>query len=279
MTRRNLRDADEFSRLAAEVKKQSQGREIAFYPSPGNWGDSLLNAGARQFFADHQIAFYEVSREQLAKERGRPSRGYLAVIGGGGGWNRNWYSTIDFASTVSREYDHTVVLPSSYDHDLLGEIDRERTTLYTRAAEADWSGTHFCHDMAFYITLPPPLGQSLTYPLIAFRRDKERSVGAINPDRNWDLSLLGTAETNYVELLRIVDRFDNIFTDRLHIGIAGAMLGKEVCLYDGNYGKNEAVYRASLQSQFPKVSLRKWDDPALSEITGIKPIGVPGYTA
>lgn len=41
-------------------------------------------------------------------------------------------------------------------------------------------------------------------------------------------------------------------TDRLHVAIAGALLGKSVELHANSYFKNRAVYQFSLRS-FPSV--------------------------
>jgi exopolysaccharide biosynthesis predicted pyruvyltransferase EpsI len=40
---------------------------------------------------------------------------------------------------------------------------------------------------------------------------------------------------------------DAVVTNRLHIGIAGVLLGKRVQLYDNSYGKIRDVYQSSLK--------------------------------
>jgi exopolysaccharide biosynthesis predicted pyruvyltransferase EpsI len=57
------------------------------------------------------------------------------------------------------------------------------------------------------------------------------------------------AEHDFVarDLLRTIGRADVIVTNRLHVGIAGALLGKRVRLYDNSYGKVHDVYQASLK--------------------------------
>jgi exopolysaccharide biosynthesis predicted pyruvyltransferase EpsI len=49
------------------------------------------------------------------------------------------------------------------------------------------------------------------------------------------------------DLLDVVTRADSVITNRLHVGIAGALLGKHVRLYDNAYGKNHDVYHSSLE--------------------------------
>jgi len=47
-------------------------------------------------------------------------------------------------------------------------------------------------------------------------------------------------------LMRFINRFQVIVTNRLHIGIMSAMLGREVSFYDNSYGKNRDVFTHSL---------------------------------
>jgi exopolysaccharide biosynthesis predicted pyruvyltransferase EpsI len=98
--------------------------------------------------------------------------------------------------------------------------------------------------------------------LEAFRADAE-SAGRARAFRNLDVSgvfamrdmspasaLAATRRT-----LAFLDRFDRVRTDRLHVAILSALLGKEVELHDNAYGKNRAVYEHSMRDRFPHVRL------------------------
>ena len=50
------------------------------------------------------------------------------------------------------------------------------------------------------------------------------------------------------DLLDVIGQAEVIFTNRLHVGIAGALLGKRVRLYDNSYGKIRDVYHSSLKN-------------------------------
>lgn len=52
------------------------------------------------------------------------------------------------------------------------------------------------------------------------------------------------------------DCYGEIRTNRLHVGIVGALLGKRVVLHDNSYGKNRAVWEHSLAGRFPDVEWR-----------------------
>ncbi len=98
--------------------------------------------------------------------------------------------------------------------------------------------------------------------LDCLRLDSERTDAKI-PWSNVDLSTAtpydrsmghpSSAEATAFELFRYLDRFDVINTNRLHVGIAGALLEKRVRFAPNSYWKNEAVYHHSLREAFPNV--------------------------
>ena len=59
--------------------------------------------------------------------------------------------------------------------------------------------------------------------------------------------------------LAMIDTVDVVVTDRLHVGICGYLLGKEVVLIDNSYGKLSSVYQYSCQ-EFENVALIKAED-------------------
>lgn len=98
--------------------------------------------------------------------------------------------------------------------------------------------------------------------LEAFRGDAEagaRAPGRRNIDVSGvfalrDMSPAATLETTW-RTLAFLERFDLVRTDRLHVAILSALLGKRVDLHDNSYGKNRAVFEHSMRSRFPHVRL------------------------
>ncbi len=97
--------------------------------------------------------------------------------------------------------------------------------------------------------------------LFAFRQDKESLRKAL-PSRNVDLSfhlyepgwtpeIVGRVSAN---LLKCLNQFSAIHTDRLHICIAATLLNKRVYFHPNNYFKNDSVYHYSLKPHFLKIS-------------------------
>lgn len=96
--------------------------------------------------------------------------------------------------------------------------------------------------------------------LHAFRVDKERARSRL-PWANIDVSCLlkckdlspAQASCTTQMTFRFINDYREVRTDRLHVAIAAALLGKQVKLYANSYYKCEAVYRASLAGRFPQV--------------------------
>lgn len=99
-----------------------------------------------------------------------------------------------------------------------------------------------------------------------FYRDDIETSGIKLPEANADLSKLyeyGTRNkelTTYttIRLMKYINQFETIRTDRLHICIAAALLGKEVAFHPNSYFKCKAVYEYSLKNRFPLIT---WIEP------------------
>jgi exopolysaccharide biosynthesis predicted pyruvyltransferase EpsI len=99
------------------------------------------------------------------------------------------------------------------------------------------------------------------YVLNCFRTDQEKSDIDI-PSDNIDLSSIFSYGVDSKEkafyvcyrLLNFINSYEEIRTNRLHVAIAGALLGKEVKLYSNSYYKCEEVYEFSIKGRFPNVT-------------------------
>lgn len=97
--------------------------------------------------------------------------------------------------------------------------------------------------------------------LKAGRMDRERAEGREVAKGNRDVSDLfsyGVRDEETVSLsarhfMDFVDGYDSVETDRLHVCIGAALLGKKVIFHPNSYFKNEAVYRHSLERRFPLI--------------------------
>jgi exopolysaccharide biosynthesis predicted pyruvyltransferase EpsI len=82
-----------------------------------------------------------------------------------------------------------------------------------------------------------------------------------NTDRFVDVSevfsvrrlLLADISASAVMFLRFIDRYDVVHTDRLHVAIAAALLGKTVHIHPGSYHKIQSIYDHSMADRFDHV--------------------------
>lgn len=98
--------------------------------------------------------------------------------------------------------------------------------------------------------------------LTAFRSDQESVAPETEHPGNIDVSRLFRFKKDLSEpvalavstlFLRFVSRFQEIRTDRLHVSIAAAMLGKTVFMHPNSTGKNCGIYESWLRHHYPNV--------------------------
>ena len=82
------------------------------------------------------------------------------------------------------------------------------------------------------------------------------------PRGNRDISAEGTESTPMAEFLEAIARFETVHTNRLHVSIAAAMMGRRVHLYANSYFKNKAIHETSLSAAFPNLSFHQEYVPA-----------------
>ena len=99
--------------------------------------------------------------------------------------------------------------------------------------------------------------------LRCFRQDLEQSSQPL-PFGNIDLSDAVPCDSRMTcprsvarsswEILNFLRNFDAVHTNRLHLCIAAALLGKRVYFYENVYWKNREVFEASIAKRFKRVT-------------------------
>lgn len=105
------------------------------------------------------------------------------------------------------------------------------------------------------------LNSSKPTNLNCFRTDGEKTDVAL-PSDNVDIAQsfqYGTASQEIAfyavyRLLSLIDKYDEVTTNRLHMAVAGTLLGKTVNFAANNYYKCKAVYEFSIKDKFPNVN-------------------------
>lgn len=272
----SLRGAPEFAALAGRIRELSAAREFLYFPLTGNWGDSLIRAGTVQFFANENLphrtwynydfisktfSFRFPPRARWSMDENKIAQlaevENLAVIGGGGGWCPPYHATRRLADALSRYCKHVVVLPHSY---VLPPLDGE-ITYYCRDKDYSHqsvSNAVFCHDMAFY--LEPRPREAFKEIGLFFRGDRESKFGLGGVSGNLDVSRMDNELGDPEGFFDIIGRYEVIATDRLHVAIAGALLGRQTYVVGGTYWKIRSVFESSFRGNYPNVEF--FDTPS-----------------
>jgi GT2 family glycosyltransferase len=205
----------------------------------GNRGDELIQAGTRRLLAG--LDYREIGFEEVAAASGE-----LAVISGGGAWCR-WFHEImpRVLALAEMRFARVVVLPSSFDpaeeavRDVLG---RSRAVVFARERESwrqirDLCDARLAHDCAFFFDYTP-FAASGDGVLHAYRTDREASSAFPVPADNVDISALLPTLRSWLQRIASAAL---VRTDRAHVMIAAALLGKEVEYRASAYHKVPAI--------------------------------------
>jgi polysaccharide pyruvyl transferase len=258
-----------FDELAEALLEAADGREVIFLQNDGNYGDCLIRYGTVRFFEDISLRYHEydmAKRTHKAVAFGagmfdRFRQRYLFVYSGSGAWSdvctvglRNVHRQMVASRNI-------FILPTTFQHfGLPSDVP-----VFVRDRFESWKvvpHAKFCHDMAFYLAFVAPerLLPSRVPPKrtlgLAFRTDNEgREHGLAALCCNVDISAFGTHNSDPLALLRLIDQFSQIATDRLHIAIGALLLGKRVLMAEGSHFKMRAIFNSSIKGIFDNCEL------------------------
>jgi len=220
--------------------------DITFIRIYGNIGDQLIYAGTRRLLSGLQ--YKETSILNLSG-----AGGDLALIAGGGAWCGPYHDMPRHLPLVEERFRRVIVLPSSFDV-TVGKVKEEllktKALVFARERVSYEQIRGLCkadlaHDCAFFFDYSP-YAQTGQGALHAYRTDEESRSGKL-PANNNDISV--TCES-LDEWLWTISRHEVVRTDRAHIMIAAAMMGKQVFYRASGYHKVPAMAEFALQS-FP----------------------------
>ena len=222
--------------------------DVVFIRGHGNVGDDLIHAGARQL-----LAAVDYREESVLRLDG--VSGELALLSGSGAWCHAFHAMPQYLRQVEEAFERVIVLPSSFDVTAEGveaTLRQARAKVFAREESSyeqirDLCDADLAHDTALYFDYRPYRrpGRGV---LLAYRDDPEAATARV-PDGNDDISM--TCETLDQWLLTLA-RHSAVKTDRAHVMIGAALLGKTVEYASSNYHKVPGIARFSLSS-FPVV--------------------------
>jgi len=253
----SLRDQSCYQDLADDLRRFAQGDTVTEIVNSGNWGDALIHAGQAAFLSDVGVRVDQVPISQLRKNKAhhrlfaklRGPRGKALITGSGA--FRDFYNRPDEFVVAASRFSEVFVMPSSFP--FRPGFDPNCTTLWRRDELESLDGApeaRFCHDMAFYLQ-PAPRDAHLPVGVF-FRTDVESPKVAL-PKSNVDISNEGTHRSDPEAFFDRIGAYEVIHTNRLHVGIGGALLGREVHLYASRTRKLESIFSCSLKPFYDKV--------------------------
>lgn len=218
--------------------------DLTFIRGLGNIGDEFIWAGTRELLSGH--VYREIGLDELPLASGE-----LALLTGGGAWSRAYNEYMPEALAIAEQrFERVIILPSSFEivEDRVREaLERSNALVFARELESLHQIDGLCrsalaHDCAFYFDLSA-FESAGTGQLNVFREDHE-SAGPIEESvESEDISATADSLESW---LHTIQRYASVHTDRAHVMIAAARLGKQVRYREGNYFKLRAIAESSL---------------------------------
>lgn len=279
--------------IRAYLKELAKQGVFFFRPNPGNAGDSLIACATFQLFEQVGIPYQLFDNSSFDPSGkvvvfgggGSLVSGYRAAWQFVEQYHQVAKKLVILPQTISGHEDFLGQLGANVD-----VFAREKISYAHVQRHAPHANLFLGDDLAFGLDVEQVLAADLSAPywtlplkqvvrrdvarlreavcrsfgqtrtLNCFRTDKERT-DLRRPRGNLDLSKLFKCGTSTPEqallashlIFRMLNQYAEVRTNRLHLAIAGALLGKDVKFYPNSYYKCEAVYKFSLKDRFPNV--------------------------
>jgi hypothetical protein len=246
--------------------------DITVIRSHGNLGDQLIHAGLRRLLGGFD--YRELGLRQLYGARGR-----LAVVTGGGDWCAPHQNLPRYLPRIEKQFERVVVFPSSFDarvKSVREALAASRALFFAREHVSHEQIRTLCraelaHDTAFFFDFEP-YRRPGRGTLLAFRTDREALTNSVPPG-NLDLSV---ACESLDEFLWRIARHGQVQTDRAHVMIAAALLGKEVWYAPSSYHKLPALAASSLRGyKVSPLDGYEFDDRSVAPVEEVGQPGAP----
>ncbi len=253
--------------LAGFLKKYS-GKQVVYCANPGNAGDAIIAHATFQLFEKLDIKPEIIKHEEIVNDK------IIFYAGGGNLVEGKYKNAYHFINNNYRQNQEIILLPHTvhgYDELLLSAKNltifcREKTSYqYLQAIGFPSERLFLSHDMAFHLSKTSfqeylRKGEGIAN---CFRTDQESARTSDIPNDNLDISLSWNsglwhrpdfAKNVTHNLASYLSAFETVKTDRLHVAILAAIMGKKVVLYPNNYYKIKAVYEYSIKAAFDNVT-------------------------
>ena len=236
------------------VFKELIGQKVAFVGNPGKVGDQLIADATMQLFRRFNINFQIANRIPFQPDQSILAWADHIVYGGGGSMGPRYRPIYNLRQSLLGYGKPVTVFPQSF------FLEKEEGPFH-RVWVRERKSLEFCADallapdLALGFSLPFQLESPFFEEGVFLRKDTESTPLDYRRSMGDPYLLCKSIE----ELFTLVAQFKTIYTNRLHFAIAGLIAKREVILLPNSYFKNEAIFKAWLQSlgckfshEFPK---------------------------
>ncbi len=272
----------------AQIFEEYRGREIVYYANPGNGGDCVIAAATYQLFKEYGIRY-------TILDPAKPVRDSTVFLAGGGNLVPLYSGMSAVLKSLVNKGNRIVILPHSIrlGRELFEALTPDdviccrelETFAHVRGLDLKCE-VMLTHDLGLYLDADA-IFRGL-YEDADIRPEFERLLlekAKLTPDRvigkamscmrhgvektfiprapNYDISIVfqvgvkpGLAERGAWMMMEFCRLASQITTNRLHVGIACALVGTPLVLYDNNYGKVSGIYRHSMHGRFANIETR-----------------------
>jgi len=267
--------------LVKEFLLEFKNKEILYFPNPGNAGDALIGVGVLHAFDDLGIRWRPITADVSVD-------GQIVLLGGGGNLVPLYDDARKAVERFAPKAKRLMILPHTIRglESILNSLQTNVTVLcrdpvsYLHVLQntAPRVEVALAHDMAFHIDVDRlrahperekfrarfeaklreanvNLQDERLRKLARYgRHDAEKGLSMEGSDIDISQAFaFGTwpgsgAELSAWCLLEAIRMVEALETDRLHVGIGSALLGRKCTLHDNSYGKNNNVYNHSLRN-------------------------------
>ena len=248
-------------------------KKIIYFPNPGNGGDRLIVLGTLEVFKQAKLDWEFYDNKKVYENS-------IFFYAGGGNLIGEYHDCKEFINKYknNKNNNEIVILPHTIkDEDwLISSLGKNVTFFcrekisfeYVKKLSNHKENVYLSKDLAFYISNDilnkyKSLGKG---ECNLFRTDKESTDITIPQDnidlsnhvlpegpKRWSCDEPKDIEEVSNKLFDYISNFEVVNTNRLHLAIAGCLIGKKVNFYCNNYYKNKAVYEYSIKNKFPNV--------------------------
>ena len=249
----------------------SPGETLKLVCNPGNAGDSLIALGTLLLLDSLglRVSIHQPQESFDVNDR---------IFYGGGGNFVPYYKACREFFMRNRHVRQLVLLPHTVNgqRDILQQLPanvilfarEQRSFRHLTRCMTYPDNARIDHDLAFAIgptAIRALIGSERpesSGTLHAYRRDREATTIVIPPD-NRDISAIcrlpGNTQTlngivnSSAAMLNAIAPYETVKTNRLHVAIASALMGKQTILSRNSYFKNKQIYKYSLKPHFQNI--------------------------